>query len=622
MNRLLRPLLAAAILGLAPGGFFGLLSPAAVCAEGLGDQEASAHLSEMERQGILADPVWANAYWARSRTAPTVAARVSDLRWALRFDPDLHSARRDLIGVLLRQRDPEFANQIAVLLERSAHSFPAQQWALLIALTLLGPAAIGGLALFALLAIGKSLPRIHHSLRERLHFLPAEVREGATLLTLFLPLVLALTLPPTAALFWVILLGTIGVWAILDRWERRFGVLAMVALLLAPWGLALWTRVAQPALPDSYLNCLWATQVSDDDASEAILLRIPPPGAAQDPDYHATLALLDRRAGRWDSAAQHLRQAIQLAPDRWAYHNNLGNVRLLAGRTRGALNAYGDALALAPNAALVRVNRAQAWVRQLEFNLADKDIREAGRLGYHFPRLQEANAERLVVRDRFLDSGDVWRRFAHGEGLGGTLTWSRAAMMSFTILLPMRPFWISLPLFLTILYVAQARTLYRTFPCATCGKIISRKSHFRVLRRSLCGECYSVREANRAPLRRAELLAERRRRMTRVPHALGMLMSAILPGTGHLLSGSPRQASMLLGMSATLLATAFGVAALAPTAGPLGDGHAPSGLWAGLAFGYVVLAAASVRRFRKVGSPATPGPERGALSRPEREGGA
>ena len=42
MNRLLGPLLAAAILGLAPGGFFGLLGPVAVCAEGLGDQEASA----------------------------------------------------------------------------------------------------------------------------------------------------------------------------------------------------------------------------------------------------------------------------------------------------------------------------------------------------------------------------------------------------------------------------------------------------------------------------------------------------------------------------------------------------------------------------------------------------
>ena len=62
-------------------------------AQALDDTTARAQLEAMERSGVLREPVWAHAYWARSASAPNDDARIADLRWALRFDPDLTAAR-------------------------------------------------------------------------------------------------------------------------------------------------------------------------------------------------------------------------------------------------------------------------------------------------------------------------------------------------------------------------------------------------------------------------------------------------------------------------------------------------------------------------------------------------
>ncbi len=593
------PILTAILCGLALGSSLVPLRPDSAAAAELGDRTATEHLTVMERTGVDADPFWANAFWARSATAPTPAARISDLRWALRFDPDLHAARRELIGALARSGESEFASQTVTLLSRSGLSFSAQQWGAFAAMTVLGPALLAGLALFGLLAIGKSLPRIHHGLRERLHFLPTDIREAATLLTLFLPLVLALTLPPTSALFWTLLLGTVGTWKILDRWERRITLSAAAGLLLAPMVLAGWTRLAEPARPDSYLQCLWATQSTNDASAGAILRRIPPPDATKDPDHFATLALLDRRAGRFESAIRHLTEAIRLAPDQWKYHNNLGNALLLTGNVDAALTAYGDALTQEPSAALVHVNRSQAWVRRLEFTRADGDIARAGDLGYHFPRLLPGNSEALVVRDHGIAASDAWQLFLRGTGMNGALPWSRAGRMSLGILLPMNPAWMSFPLFLAIWYVALARHLHRIFSCATCSKLISRKSHFRVLRRSLCADCYTIRQSVTAPLRREELLEERRQHVAQIPRTIGTLLAILLPGTGQLLAGQPRRAGAGLVTAAILIAFVVAGLRLAPTAGALGVGNPPMVpvVLAGLA--YALLAVASMRAYHR-----------------------
>jgi tetratricopeptide (TPR) repeat protein len=553
----------------------------------------------MGHHGILADPFWAHAYWARSRTAPTPASRISDLRWALRFDPDLHAARSELVVTLLRNGDSEFAAETVTLIRRAAKSFPAQQWGAFVTLTVIALAAMTALVLVALLAIGKSLPLIHHGLEEKLLFLPPEIRAGMSLLTLCAPLVLALTLPPTAALLWVTLFGSTAVWAVMGRSERRLCAAAGVAILISPFALAAWTRLAETSVPQSYLRCLWATQTSADPARSEDLRLVSPRGTEEDPDYHATLALAERRAGRYRRAQQRLSKATELDPERWEYHNNLGNVHLLSGRAEAALASYDRALELSANQPMVHVNRAQAWVQKLRFRQADEDIAIASRLGYQFPKGLAADPENIVVRDRVLGPGAVWYRFLQGAGFGASLPWGRAARMTVFLLLPMKPYGLAIPLYLALWWVSFARRLHRTFPCASCGKIISRKSQYRVLRRSLCAECFGIRQSVKAPLKRYGLLEARRRRVGRIPRAIGIVLSVLLPGSGHILRGNPRRAVFSLGIVALLAASALTVVSIGPGTGPPGSGFGFD-RWSGaLAFLYAVLMLVSLRSYLK-----------------------
>ena len=228
---------------------FAVSAPAAPVA--LNDGAARAHLERMELSGTLADPHWANAYWARARVAPTEQARIADLRWALRFDENLTGARWDLALALLRSRDAEFADQVVKTVTLALATFPMQQRLAFVTITLLLGAFLLTLLVLTTLAYVKTVPRIRHGIGERLDFLPPEVRTGASLLTIALPFLVALTLPPTAALFWMTLYGVAGAWVWLDRWERRTSVTCLVALLAAPFVLSLWVQFLTPSLPGS-----------------------------------------------------------------------------------------------------------------------------------------------------------------------------------------------------------------------------------------------------------------------------------------------------------------------------------------------------------------------------------
>jgi tetratricopeptide (TPR) repeat protein len=394
----------------------------------------------------------------------------------------------------------------------------------------------------AFLAIGRAAPSVAHGLRERLHFLPSEVRTGAILLTMFIPFLLVFTLPPSSALFWGLVLGTVGTWSILNRRERQTCVAAALCILVSPFALTAWTRVAQGAFPDSYMQALWAGQLGAE-SRETNLEALPKPDAtSHDPDYFATLALLDRRAGRYDAALKNLERAVSLEPGGWAYRNNLGNIRLLRGDTDGALEAYAAAQSLAPGQPLVRLNQAQAWVGKMDFTQADNALTEAVRMGYRLPQLLTSDPHDVIVRDRTLAPRHFWERLLRDQPPAGSLSWTDALRMSWAPVLPMRPFWLTIPLWFALYYVALARTLPRVQSCSGCGAKVCRKCHYRVQRRSLCPQCYAIRREIQAPLKRQELMAARRRRRSQGERAVALLVATVVPGAGFYLRRSYRAA--------------------------------------------------------------------------------
>jgi tetratricopeptide (TPR) repeat protein len=573
-----------------------ILGAHAGAAQTLDDTAARAHLEWMERSGVLREPVWAHAYWARSVSAPNDDARIADLRWALRFDPDLTAARWELCRALARTRDPEFATEALGAASSSLRSFVAQQRAIAWIFTILaGSFALAAIAVAAI-TIGSAAGPIRHGMRERLHFLPVELRAGASWLTLLVPFALVTTLAPTAALFWSILIGTVAAWPGLAPWQRRACGWALGVMLLAPTGLALWTRIMEPALPTSYLGNLWASQRVGGEALYPSWWTGAREDAEGDPDFLASLALIARRGERYEEAIAHLQRAIELRPDAWQYHNNLGNVHLLRGSYESALASYAAALQLAPSQPLIHVNLAQAHVQGLHFGEADQALARAKELGYRLPAVLNDESEGIIVCDHALSSPELWIRFLRGQGLEGSVDWRRVLRATLTPIFPMQPFWMSLPLLLTLWYASQTRSLPRSFPCSACGHPVCRKCHYRILRRSLCADCYAIRRDVAAPMKRDAMILERRIERNRSPRIRAAVLSALMPGAGHLLLGSYRVAFPFLGAGCLLLLIALANATW-PAPGPsLIDRRWPTGVVVPLLF-FGLLAILAVRSY-------------------------
>jgi tetratricopeptide (TPR) repeat protein len=590
----LQTALRAALLGIAclAGPF-----AAAHASAPLSSEAAWTHLEEMEKQGVQRDPFWAQAFWTQAMRSQDPDDRAEELRWALRFDPELTAARWELCRLYLRNRDEEFAQQALLAGRQAVHSFLAQQRIAVWVLTVGGGALLVGFVLVALITIARTVPRLHHGVWERLLFLPRELRWGAALLTVLLPVAVAITLPPTAVVLWLLVLGTVGAWPFLETPARRACIVALVLVVTAPAGLAMWTRLAQPSQPGSYLRTLWAAQTTADPDGSFRPSRVPAP-ALKDAAYHASLALTARRAHRYEEAVEHLERAIELDPDRWVYHNNLGNALLLAGDVDDALDVYAIAARLAPKQPLVHVNEAQAWMRKLRFTRADEALEEAARLGYHLPRVLNTGPSDIIVRDRGLDAAQLWIRFAQGHRGTDELSWGRVAQMTLAPIVPLRPVWLSLTLLLALHFASRSRTLPRSHFCAGCGRPICRKCHYRVLRRSLCAECNAIRREVRAPLKREELLLRRRRRIVRWPRLLGFLVSLLLPGAGYLFVGAPRRAvfALVTGIALLLIAGAGTIWPDSPTTLPADRGT--WSVWIPIAL-YTLMAIASARTYAR-----------------------
>ncbi|HET9886212.1 MAG TPA: tetratricopeptide repeat protein, partial [bacterium] len=289
--------------------------------------------------------------------------------------------------------------------------------------------------------------------------------------------------------------------------------------------------------------------------------------ATENPEHLSTLALIARRERNYGEAQRLLERAIAQRPNDWGYHNNLGNVLLLAGREDAALQEYARAKQIATSEPRIRYNEAQAWMEKLEMGRAQAAIEEARKLGYHAPAITDASpGSAIIVIEQTLPPLKMWKMFFSDLKRETSISWKRAAAMTLGVIVPFQSLVLSIPLLLALFYASQTRTLPRLHNCASCGKTICRKCHYRVQRESLCAECFGIRQRVRTPIQREEALSKRRAQVGWAPWVWGIALAALVPGTGHLFEGRR-------GWAAFLLFSWFSYLAL--TIGPHAPGTAP-----------------------------------------------
>jgi tetratricopeptide (TPR) repeat protein len=397
-----------------------------------------------------------------------------------------------------------------------------------------------------MLRIASTLPGLHHAIRERLAFLPPRLRSPAAFLLLLLPTLPVAALGATAALLWTLLIGTVAAWPSISLRERRAPVAAALLLALSPFALTLWASFVLPGSPGSALHTLWEARTTAGEVSP------PRPASAQAPGAEDALrrALVGIRAGNHGdarTALAELRAAVALEPTRWEYRNALGSALLVADDPTGALAQYDRATLLAPREPIPHANRARAWNAQLEFARADAAFRRALERGYRVP---ETGLDGRTHPDPLPGAATFWeillRRGAED------FSWAAASRASLSLLVPLRPVWWCVPLFLGALLATRSRRLPRARVCTECGRSVCRKCHFRELRRSLCPECYRLRHRVRTPLARDAALARRRHATLRAERRATLALSVLIPGAGHWTLGRSATALALFAACATV----------------------------------------------------------------------
>jgi Tfp pilus assembly protein PilF len=118
-----------------------------------------------------------------------------------------------------------------------------------------------------------------------------------------------------------------------------------------------------------------------------------------------------------DNAAKLLSKAVEIEPGRWRAHNGLGVLADRRGEPAAALLHYGDALVWEPKAGIVYNNRGYSRFLAGDLLGAEKDLREAIRLGsgdrawLNLGKVQAKTRQYGMAFQSFLETLDTARAY-------------------------------------------------------------------------------------------------------------------------------------------------------------------------------------------------------------------
>jgi tetratricopeptide (TPR) repeat protein len=370
------------------------------------------------------------------------------------------------------------------------------------------------------------------------HLLPGEMKARIlyplSILLLFSPLWIGLPWMWLAGLWFLIF----GVYA--GRGDRIVMIALVLLLFLLPSGLRTYSAVVNsvtkngvPELAAAQYGA-WSVPLY----GKLLALREKNPG---DGDILASVALVEKRMGRYQEAEGNLREALRLSPGDPALYNNLGNVYLATNRTTEAMEAYRRAAELKPKSAVPLYNLGQANLLTLRLNEAEAEFRRAREvepdLVSYYTGIASRTPNRQAV-DLSMEPSRFWKRIVRSGGDRGIgqIFWEEV--------------WAGTPLrfgewtvaVLAILLALVFKITRRGRPiaaCDRCGRLIcGRCARSRVLGNQ-CSQCLHALapEPTRADPetvkgKRVEVMRFREKRRVQIAR-----LSFVLPGSGHLFGG-------------------------------------------------------------------------------------
>ena len=334
--------------------------------------------------------------------------------------------------------------------------------------------------------------------------------------------------------------------------ERAFLFVSLALVTLAAIGLSLGRHLFS-RIDDEYLVTLNRANHAPFDAALYDRLAAYQTDDGRDLMPPFAMALLDKRAGRFQRAEAILSAMTEASPNAGAA-NNLGNLYFLRGSQDTAAACYRQALQWDPSLALAHYNLAQVHLRRLEFGPAKQEQERAVQLDLAGIESRASRYGNGVPMDQLLDGRLLWHRLMAG--------WNplRGFSPRETVTLAGLPLWLPPPaalalLLLMIAWLRLTRGRLRRDDCVTCGAPVCRACLTATLAgEHLCKPCADKIGLATAPALQQELaarLSARKRRRTVLRSALASLL---VPGSSLAMAGRTVGAWLLaLGWAAVLV---------------------------------------------------------------------
>ena len=410
---------------------------------------------------------------------------------------------------------------------------------------ILSNAILMAFIIFGIVIIVKYYSLYFYDIRKNLtQDLSSLFSNGVKIFILFIPVFFRLDI------LWAILFWSILILGYVTNRERQFILIFLIVLVYFPFFLRSSSSFLNGGASDVILEMNEANHGNWDRGTEE-KLRAWLTNHPNDPEVLFTLGLIEKRQGRYLQAEEFYRKAVDSAPTFSETFSNLGNVYLALKQINAAIAIYQQAIDLNPDKGAYHYNLYRAYsqetflsrktdnafqrARQLEPDLVD-----------YYSSIDSPNMNRLVI-DEVLTSRLLWEKlltqFIGKEGILFRLfkAWFEKIPSGVTFLAPI--------IFLAFLigmsrYIRAKRFLTR---CPICGSPTYRLYLGTTSQEFVCFNCYriSIIKEKLNP-KIMEKKALQTLEFQKQNHLIGRVLSFFFVGFGDLWKDRPLKGILLL----------------------------------------------------------------------------
>ena len=399
-----------------------------------------------------------------------------------------------------------------------------------------------GFAIWGLLAIRRTVPRLWHDLTE----MGAQWRLGPNGIVLGV-LIIALPVFAGGDPVWVLIWLFALCWAYMPFGQRLVGAIGLLVLAAAPTLVELGFRnITHP--PNAILA---ATEVLADHRYEPQILEqldALTDVFGEDPDFHRLVGDLNRQFGLLDSAAIAYREGLRTAGRNPALSEALGTVQYIEGDYNAALQGFKTAQETGYDPAIANYNLSLAYNQTYHFRESEETMAAARQVG----------GKRLDALTRGREHDIILPAFSRGEA--ATMLRRKDALLLLNRGLSAPPLLrertIQHPLAIGCVLALILAVLHRLVrlrsggfasSCLKCGRAFCRRCKLSHESQSYCTQCINIflrkdmvgidaQLAKRQQLARRFFWLRAERRVS----------DLVLPGTGVGFGGRPLLGGLLV----------------------------------------------------------------------------